>query len=111
MRERESYKHPVLGENIFDFERKVEKTENPFAKEALQEKIKEMHRRDGQGERHYYVANDIFGAYNRKKIKAKFPYVFSLASRKHTHTHTHINLQDTRFSHSKLHDEEKVERE
>ena len=42
VRERESYKHPVLGENIFDFERKVEKTENPFAKEALQDKIKEM---------------------------------------------------------------------
>ena len=91
VRERESYKHPVLGENIFDFERKVEKTENPFAKEALQEKIKEMHRRDGQGERHYYVANDIFGAYNRKKIKAKFPYVFFsrfTKARKDTHTHT-----------------------
>ena len=88
VRERESYRHPVLGENIFDFERKVEKTENPFAKEALQEKIKEMHRRDGQGERHYYVANDIFGAYNRKKIKAKFPYdFFSRFTRVRTNTH------------------------
>ena len=28
VRERESYRHPVLGENAFDFERKVEKTEN-----------------------------------------------------------------------------------
>lgn len=105
VRERESYKHPVLGDNIFDFERRVRETENPFEKEALQEKIKEMHKKDDKKERHYYVPNDIFGAYNRKKIKAKYPYVvlfvffFSLP----THTHTqHASLQNTRLCNTRL---------
>jgi len=102
VKERSSYKHPVLGENIFDFERKIERTENPFRKEALLEKIKEMHQKDGQRERHYYVANDIFGAYNRKKIKAKFPYVFSFflsTKRKHklTFSLTHLGYLVPQF--------------
>ena len=59
VRERESYKHPVLGENIFDFERKLLDTENPFDVETLQEKVKEMHRSEGPSEPHYYEANDI----------------------------------------------------